>query len=70
MKKWFRNLIVNIVLEEIEIGGNCGLCGTWVDDCLAPKCWPYVVCDECAMLPDEEFDRLAIQSIHARGKTT
>lgn len=52
LKNWLRQKIVNVVLEEIEIGGHCGLCGAWVPDCLVWCVWPYTVCGKCAPPPD------------------
>lgn len=52
LKNWLRQKIINIVLEEIEVGGNCGLCGAWVPHCLVWCACPYTVCDKCATPPD------------------
>lgn len=63
LKNWLRQKIINIVLEEIEVGSNCGICGAWVSDCLVWYIWPYTVCDKCTMLPDDKFVELAISAI-------
>lgn len=55
LKRWLINLFANqitgLIISEIQIGGNCGLCGAWIPDVLVERAWPWAVCkDGC---PDE-----------------
>jgi hypothetical protein len=34
-------------LDELQIGGHCGLCGKWVSDEILPKEWAITLCDQC-----------------------
>ena len=48
MKNWLRELIVDIVIQNITIGGHCGLCGTWVERAIVPVYWRWTICEKCA----------------------
>ena len=47
LKRLLRNVVLEIVLGEIRIGGWCGLCGKWMAEDLFPIDWPYGVCTAC-----------------------
>ena len=34
-------------IEDLQIGGHCGLCGTWIPDEIFPNYWAIGVCDKC-----------------------
>lgn len=40
--------IEGVVQKRIVIGGHCGLCGKWVDDCLVSSYWRVTICKKCA----------------------
>lgn len=48
MKNWFRELIIGIVIDNLVVGGHCGLCGEWVDKAIVPVYWRWTVCPKCA----------------------
>jgi len=48
MKNWFRKLIIKIVMENLVIGGHCGLCGEWVDKAIVPMDCRWTICPKCA----------------------
>ena len=37
-----------LICEHVSIGGQCKLCGKWVDDCIAPTAERVVVCEYCS----------------------
>lgn len=37
---WYR-------LEELQCGGHCGLCGSWVPNEVLPKAWAWTLCEKC-----------------------
>lgn len=43
IEKW----IVGLVINQIAIGGHCGCCGKWVENCLLPHYWRVTVCEKC-----------------------
>ena len=43
LKKW----IVSIVVQELQVGGHCGLCGKWIEHVLVSQYWPWTVCKDC-----------------------
>lgn len=45
--KWIRELIVQVVLEELTVGGHCGCCGKWIAEHIVEVAWPWSVCDDC-----------------------
>jgi len=46
--KWrIQQWIIDTVCSWVVIGGHCGLCGKWIDDCLVPEWWPFTICKEC-----------------------
>ena len=47
IKRRIRQFIVATVLEEIQVGGHCGLCGKWVERCLTDAVWGVTYCAEC-----------------------
>ena len=34
-------------IEDLKIGGNCGLCGEWVSKAIVPIDWPWCICEKC-----------------------
>ena len=47
IKEWVKNRFNLYSLEELQVGGWCGLCGKWLPDIIVPKWWPYSVCKDC-----------------------
>lgn len=51
MFKWFgrkiRHYIVDIICHYVVIGGNCGCCGKWINDCVVPSYWRISICEKC-----------------------
>ncbi len=47
MKIWIRDWLIDFILCHIVIGGHCGCCGAWVDDCLVASYWRVTLCDKC-----------------------
>lgn len=48
----FRNYIKRLFglydIDDLRVGGHCGLCGRWVTDDIVPKDWRITICNECA----------------------
>jgi hypothetical protein len=46
-----RNLIKKIFklydIEDLEVGGRCGCCGSWMGDAIVPKAWNWDLCERC-----------------------
>ena len=46
-----RNLIKRLFhlydIEDLKIGGHCGLCGKWIPDEIFEKWWAWDMCKEC-----------------------
>ena len=34
-------------IEDLKIGGHCGLCGKWIPDQIFPEAWSWGICNEC-----------------------
>lgn len=34
-------------IDELSIGGHCGLCGAWIPDEIFPDYWRWGICDKC-----------------------
>ena len=54
IKKLINNLIENFLekhyyykIENLIIGGHCGLCGAWIPDEIFPKFWAIGICKKC-----------------------
>ena len=39
--------LADLIIVDMEVGGNCGVCGKWVSDAIVIKDWHYIVCKEC-----------------------
>jgi hypothetical protein len=39
--------IVNLIIDNVVIGGNCGCCGAVIPNELFPRYWPWGICREC-----------------------
>ncbi len=48
IKNWIREFIVGLVIENIVVGGHCGICGKWVDKAVVPPYWRWTICKECS----------------------
>jgi hypothetical protein len=33
-------------IDELQVGGHCGLCGSWMPNTITPKDWSWDVCDK------------------------
>lgn len=49
VKEW----IISIVCSYVKIGGRCGICGKWEQDCLTPSYWRVTICKECVETAEE-----------------
>ena len=54
MLNWIKNKIFNwrhdhgyYRIDELVIGGHCGLCGNWMANDIFPEIWPWGICKEC-----------------------
>jgi len=34
-------------VEDLAIGGHCGCCGDYVEDCIVDKHWQVTLCKKC-----------------------
>jgi len=34
-------------IEDLEVGGHCGLCGDWMPKEIVPKYFQWSLCDKC-----------------------
>ncbi len=34
-------------INELVIGGHCGLCGSWIPNDIFPEWWRWGICDNC-----------------------
>lgn len=54
----FRKIIKRVFnlydIEDLVIGGHCGLCGRWIPDEIFDKMWRWGICDKCAEYEDED----------------
>lgn len=48
IKKWF-NLYE---IKDLTTIGNCGCCGSRIENQILPKLWPYGICKKCINSPD------------------
>ncbi len=35
------------IIDELQIGAHCGLCGKWVPDIIIEKVWAITLCEDC-----------------------
>lgn len=42
---WWPKEPERYTLEELRIGGNCGICGEWMPKEIVPKDWPWSLCE-------------------------
>jgi len=43
VKKWF----ILYDLEDLQIGGHCGICGRWIEDEIMDKGYAWSLCENC-----------------------
>jgi len=43
---WYR-------LNDLKVGGHCGLCGDWIPDQVFAKYWRWGICDKCIKESEE-----------------
>jgi hypothetical protein len=34
-------------IDDLVIGGNCGLCGSWIPNTIVPMWWRWDICENC-----------------------
>lgn len=54
IKKYIKRLIIDYLdshgyykISNLKIGGNCGLCGKYLEKEIFPKDYPWGICEEC-----------------------
>lgn len=47
IRAYIRERLINFIIENIEAGGHCGLCGKWVPHALVSTDWAWTLCDNC-----------------------
>lgn len=47
MRKLIKRLFNLYDIEDLTIGGHCGLCGKWIADEIFDKGWSWGMCKEC-----------------------
>ena len=53
IKKWIKNRFNLYSIEDLAVGGHCGICGSWIEEIIVPKIWPYSICEKCLNIPDK-----------------
>lgn len=44
-RNWMRDMGY-YAIDELQVGGHCGLCGKWIPDKIFPKYWAWGMCKE------------------------
>lgn len=47
LKEWCKRHWYLYEMDELTVGGHCGLCGKWVDKAIVMKGWEWTMCEEC-----------------------
>ena len=47
IRDWVKRKLDLYDIEDLTVGGHCGLCGSWIEKEIFPKEWPYGVCSKC-----------------------
>jgi len=49
MMQWLKNWILGLIVEDIQVGAHCGLCGAWIEHELTYRNWPWSICAKCLL---------------------
>ena len=56
-----KRLIINLLhrhgwyrIDDLVIGGNCGLCGAWIPNQIFEAWWTWGICDKCVEESESE----------------
>ncbi len=52
--RWLKRWILRIVIAELQVGANCGLCGAWIEYELACRDWSWSICEKCKYTPEDK----------------
>lgn len=50
LRRWVKRRFWLYDIDDLQIGGHCGLCGRWVPDCIVekgPRFWAVTICRRC-----------------------
>ena len=50
MKNWIINKLEKMgfyKIENLQVGGHCGLCGKWINNKIFSKIWAIGICKNC-----------------------
>ena len=42
-----------VTIGDLQIGGHCGCCGHWLEECIVEKDIGWTLCDVCGMKAKE-----------------
>jgi hypothetical protein len=46
-RKWIKKKFNLYDIDDLVIGGHCGLCGDWIPDKILVKVWTWDICKKC-----------------------
>ncbi len=58
IKHWIKRWLDVYDIEDLQTGANCGICGKWISDVIAPKLWTWCLCDSCENVNDVDMKKL------------
>lgn len=48
IKRWIKKKFKLYEIEDLQVGGHCGLCGARMEHEILPKSWPWSICQKCS----------------------
>ena len=47
IRNWLKRKLDLYDIEDLQTGAHCGCCGTWIENEIVPKNWPWNICPKC-----------------------
>ncbi len=54
LRDFFKRIYRLYDVEDLVVGGHCGLCGAWMPDTIVEKVCGWGMCVKCAEAKDED----------------
>jgi len=46
IRNWVKDFFGVYNIDDLRIGGNCGICGEWMPDEIFPAAWRWGLCNK------------------------
>ncbi len=66
LRNFFKSKLNLYDIEDLQIGGHCGICGVWISDVICKKSDAICLCAKCASVIVVKYENIKFE--HSKSK--